>query len=109
MSLIKMMNAGPIPTKILRNFMQLHVPQTIKISSTMVANMKERVKILQRKYGNDVDVIPGKESSCLIHPRILQQSPENVYHKPYLTNVYKEAMVEVLTGNISEKKLQSLK
>ena len=94
--IMEMLDSGPLPTKTLRSFLQKQVPNTMKISSSMVCNVKVKAKKLQSKYGNNIYNIPSNEIRRVFHENSLEEAPENWHSDPTFAKVFKESMMEVL-------------
>jgi hypothetical protein len=68
----QMISTGPIPTVTLHAYLQEHsYPDTVKITSVMVVNIKARVLRLHRKYGG-------------VAPSLSMENMRNVFHKQSL-------------------------
>jgi hypothetical protein len=98
-----MMNAGPIPTKTFRNYLQSQLPFSLRITPQMVCNVRIRVKLLQRKYGTNVQAVPTDELKSVVCQSSLENAPEYDYLDPVFSKVYKETMMDVLSGDVTEK------
>ena len=97
--IMEMMESGPLPTKTLRTFMQKQYPEMLVITSTMVCNVRMKVKYLLRKYGNSLNDVPSYEINRVFHPNSLEVAPQDWDNDPTFAKVYKDAMMEVLSGD----------
>ena len=70
----------------------------MKITSTMVANVRAKVKILSKKYGHDLTKMPVAEVCKVFHPESMEISQSEWLSEQIYANVYKESMMEVLAG-----------
>ena len=96
--ILEMMDSGPLPTKTLRCFLQKQVPSYMKISSTMVFNDRAKAKMLRRKFGADPAHFPTEEVRRVFHENSLKNAPSDWASEQIYADVYKESMIEVLSG-----------
>ena len=96
--IFKMISSGPIPTLTLRAYLQEHVyPDTMKITSVMVMNIKAQVLRLHRKYGGVSPSVSMKDMRSVFHKRSLEYAPQDWYTDPIYAKVFKQSMTEVLS------------
>ena len=91
---MEMLDSGPVPTKTLRRFLQKQYPSMVKITSNMVNNVRMKVKLMQRKYGDDPSLIPTNEIARTFNPKSLEEAPENCNSDPTFAKIYKESMLD---------------
>ena len=85
---MEMLDAGPVPTKTLRNFLQKQYPNTVKVTSVMVNNVRMKAKLLERQYGNDPQFIPNNVLARTFSPNSMEVAPENWDSDPTFYNIY---------------------
>jgi hypothetical protein len=97
--ILEMLDSGPIPTKTLRSFLQKQFPPTVKITSVMVANVRMMAQKLKIQYGHDTNLIPNDAIRKVFHVNSLENAPEDWDSDPILADIYKNAMMDVLSGD----------
>ena len=93
---------GPIPTITLRGYLQDLFPNSVHVTSLMVANLRAKLKKIHIVYPKSEDV-PGSSLRKIFDPSSLEVAQENVFDDPIMANIYEEAMIEVLTGDDSKE------
>ena len=96
---VEFLSSGPVPTLTLRTFLQKQYPPTIKITSTMVCNVRIKVAALRLKYRHDPNNIPSEQIGCVFHEKSLESAPEDWDSNPDLANIYEEAMMALQQAN----------
>ena len=71
----------------------------MKISSTMVMNIKARVLMLHQKYGGVSPAVPLEEMRSVFHTSSLENSPQNWDTDPIYAKVYQQCLMEVLSSD----------
>jgi hypothetical protein len=96
--LMKLMQAGPIPTMTIRAYLQEHVPKSQQVTATQVCNFRQKVSKLMSKY-TDVNQIPYSHIKRVFDPSSLELAEEGWCYDPKMADIFQEAMVEVLVGD----------
>ena len=97
-TLVSLSRHGPIPTITLRGYLQDLYPTTVKVTATMVANLRVKLKKINIEFPKSEDV-PGSSLRRLFDPSSLEVAQENVFDDPVMAKIYEEAMVDQLIGD----------
>ena len=107
--LLEMMDLGPLPTKTLKHYLEKQYPNSFRIASMTVFNVRVKVKKLRSQYGSEIQSIPNSILRRTFNPDSLEKAPENWDADPKFAIVFKDAMREVLSGDGTESMFPIIK
>ncbi len=100
-TMLNLIKDGPVHPQHVRSFIKRFYPSSQAVNGAMMFNFRLRCKELQNKYGSLSNVPPDKAHS-VFDPSSLELAPEHWDTNPIYSQVFKDAMQEVLVGPIDK-------
>ena len=101
-AIYELLQAGPIPTITLRNYLAPQLPAAFKVDATFICNFKMKMKQLEEHYCNTGGV-PFSELRRVFHRNILKEAAKPWCTDPMMEQIFKDAIMEAMEERVDGK------